>query len=417
MKMNICRHLAAVGIAAISLSLAACDNEDEGRNPSLDTPTQISLPEGTRAVTESGNDFSFRLFREYSEWRPGNVAISPLNVMTNLAMLANGDNAEGRDEIFKALGIDPSQTDIETLNAYCQALLSQLPEADSNTDIRFANSLWNAPGKAEINPAFASTLSGMFDAEMIKKSPSGIEGMTAVNKWCSENTKGCIDRLLTEPLDERITTALLNAVYFKGSWKDKFDTAQTKAGIFHNADGSESEVEYMHQKHLYSYSPLDEVRAIRLPYGNGNFDMTIIMPEGDNNIGRLAATIDRDFMIRLNREAKSTEVDFQMPKFECETNEDLQELLADKFGVKRLFDEGLNSIYATGNFPASMFRHAVNIRVDEDGSEAAASTIVPGMCISPSYDTGIMKVDRPFIFIISESTTGAIIFIGQITEL
>lgn len=417
--MKIKSYLAIVACAAVSMSFTSCDKDEEGARTALE-PTPIVLPEGTRAITESGNDFSFRLFREIASSTDDNTAISPLNVMNTLAMLANGDNGECRDEILRVLGRGTGESELRGLTAYCNALLTQLPEADRTTELRFANSFWYSPG-ITLNGAFTDILSEQFSADLINKSVGGTEGMGLVNEWVRSKTRGLIDELLTKPLGEGAGSALLDAVYFKGMWKDKFDKSLTSDAIFHNADGSETEARFMFREGEYLYTALDNMRAIRLPYGNGNFRMTVILPEGENSIEDLVSTLGAETLADLDREANLAEVKLYLPKFECGYNKNVQEYLKNLGAVRLFFAPGLNSVCPPiiEPFVAGLFRHAVTVRVDEEGSEAAAASLVPDLLISPgpAYDVGEMRVDRPFIFIISETTTGAILFIGQITHL
>lgn len=153
--MKIKNYLAIIACAAVSMSFTSCDKDEEGARTASE-PTPIVLPEGTRAITESGNDFSFRLFREIASSTDDNTAISPLNVMNTLAMLANGDNGESRDEILRVLGRGTGESELRGLTAYCNALLTQLPEADRTTELRFANSFWYSPG-ITLNGAFSLT--------------------------------------------------------------------------------------------------------------------------------------------------------------------------------------------------------------------------------------------------------------------
>lgn len=416
--MKIKSYLAIVVCTAASLSFASCDKEEEGVRAGSE-PTPIVLPEGTRAITESGNDFSFRLFREIASSDDDNIVISPLNVMTTLSMLANGDNGESRDEILFALGRGAGESELRGLTAYCNALLTQLPEADRTAELRFANSLWYEPG-VTLDGNFADIISDQFLADLINKSISGTEGMEAVNEWVRSNTHGLIDKFLTKPLG-RTKAAALNAVYFKGIWKEEFDKSRTSGAVFHNADGSESEAQFMFREGNYNYAALNNMQAIRLPYGNGNYCMTVIIPEGENNIRDLVSTLGSGTLADLNQKWKLADVKLYLPKFECGINRKIEDSL-NELGIKRLFDNdaGLNRVFAPEEmetFIASFFQHAATVKVDEEGSEGGTASLVPTTITGISYNAGEIRVDRPFIFMISETTTDAILFIGQITHL
>ncbi len=415
MKIN--KNLTIAACAVLSFSLASCDKDDNGGASNASTPVAVELPEGSRAITESANDFSFRLFREYVVSGASNVVISPFNVMSTLTMLANGDNGESRDEILRVLDSETGDAGLRNLTAYCNSLFTQLPKVDRSANLRFANSFWYSPG-VTLDESFENTLSEQFSAEFINKSVGGTDGMTAVNEWVKANTNGVLTQILDAPLGEDVEAALLDAVYFKGMWKDRFDKSLTASATFHNIDGSESDAMFMMREGEFSYTPLDDMRAISLPYGNGNFKMTVIMPEGGNDLRSLASTISSETIADIEQKSSYATVKLYLPKFECSSNEDILSYLHN-LGVSRLFDAsaGMNSIFSSDNFFAGMFRHAVSVRVDEDGSEGASSSIVPGGITSPGYNAGEMKVDRPFMFVISETTTKAILFVGQITNL
>lgn len=420
LNLTVMKKMAFKGLlllAVLPFVTVACDSNDDKGSEEI---TVIVMPEGTRSITETGNGFSFKLFNEFRNANPGNLVLSPFSVMTDLAMLANGDDGASRDEILRALNMTDSQTDIDNFNAYCSTLLSQLPGVDRKVELNFANSIWNAPYAASLNDDFVSTLSDVFSAELVMKSPEGEEGRRAVNSWVRKATDGNIAEFLQNPYPDGTTTALIDAVYFKGGWSEKFDRSKTAPGIFHNADGSDSEVDFMNRKAVFNYMPLDDMRAICLPYGNGNFNMIIVMPEGDNNLDRLASTIDDDIITRLNgSDCDRMDVELYMPKFECHTNNSIFEIMREKFGITRAFEPeaGLNRVYSSANFVVAKFHHAASIIVDEDGSVAASATGIAGGFTSPGYAMDVMRVDRPFIFLITESTTNTILFIGQITNL
>lgn len=415
--MNIQKFMMLCIVSVLPLVLASCESNDEEK----DEPgrTVIAMPEGTRAISETGNNFSFRLFNEFRNANPGNIVLSPFSVMTDLAMLANGDDGESRDEILRAFKMAGSQTDMDNFNAYCKTLISELPEVDRKVDLNFANSIWSSSYGTSLNSDFVSRLSDVFSAEVIMKSPEGEDGRHAINSWVRKVTDGNIAEFLQRPFPEGTWTAIVDAVYFKGGWKEKFDRSKTSPGIFHNADGSESQAEFMNQKKVFNYLPLDDMRAICLPYGKGNFNMIIVMPEDGNDIDRLAASIEDDIITRLHRgDCEYMEVDLYLPKFECRTNIAILDIMREKFGIRRAFDPmaGLNGVYASDKFFVSKFQHAASIVVDEEGSVAAAATVGAGECTSPGYILDVMRVDRPFIFLITEATTNTILFIGQITN-
>lgn len=393
--------LLIIGAIATSM-LTGCtsDNPDQEQ----ETPyTQISMSDATRAVVAPSNDFALDLFRLAAAGNSGSIVISPISISNVLSMVANADSGESRDEILSALGLPAGQQGLDILNEYNRLMLSTLPTLDGKTICNIANSVWS---EFPLNSIFAENMSRYMCADLFKQSPRGEAGRQAINKWVSTETTGMIPEFLKNPLDA--SWALVNTSYFKGIWVNPFDREETTDMTFHNLGLSETRTPFMYVNADFSYNSLDDFEIVSLPYGNGNFCMEVILPvEGKftDVMGRLSA----ETLEAARREARSCDVVLRLPKFESSFATDLMPLFG-KLGINGMFSS-LDRLMDSGNVAATYACHAAKIRVDEEGTEAAAATIVGGETANLT-DTVMMTVDRPFIYLIRETSTGVLLFAG-----
>ncbi len=395
-------------LAAIPMLVGCSEDNDTNRTGK---PTEIPLSGETRTLVDKGNQFCLDLLSAVSQENDDNFVISPLSIFTMNAMLANGDGGQARKEILNAMGLDDTRQNLDNLNDYCNSMLRTLPKVDANVSCLFANGIWANP---ELIPTdiFRTALDEYFNAEFRHVSPSGENGQKDINDWVSANTSGMINDFITTPF-ENISFAILNAVYFNGQWQEKFDKAKTKAATFHNNDGTESTHMQMQNSGFMNYLTTDDYDAVSLKYGNGNFEMIMALPNTDNDnlLSRKSLeslTSNFNSMMRL-------EVDLKMPRFEINSELDLIRIMP-ILGIKAPFDHqhGLNGVCSSA-IVLGKFYQAVKIGVNEEGTEAASSSVSAGQDMSPGRT--FITFDRPFIFMIRETTTGAILFAGRINRL
>ena len=227
------------GIACLSL-LSACSNEAD--IPEYDdiklNPVKAMWPDRPLKTigasnAPKANEFATGLFKKAYAKEQGNTCISPASVFLTLAMTANGDNDECRDEILDILGYGEGADAMHELNAYCNALLVEATDFNGDTQCGFTNSLWHSP-EFNLLPSFTDDLKAVFGAADINIWLGDETGRNALNKFVEENTRGMIKEFLKEPQD--IDLGILNTTYFKGTWKQKFvsnrfETKSTAEGL------------------------------------------------------------------------------------------------------------------------------------------------------------------------------------------
>ena len=266
---------------------------------------------------------------------------------------------------------------------------------------------------------FTKTVKSFYDAEVIYKDFSKEDIQKLVNDWCNKKTHGMIPELLKSPVDSGEYAHFLNAVYFKGIWTNKFRKEDTKKETFTSADGSKTTVKMMHQKDRFQYGGIPNLcTAVSLPYGNEAYRMTLMLPLEGKTLADLVGKLDVGAWNTLVM--SGVEVDVKIPSFETEYSVTLKDILP-KMGIKQAFDRytaDFSDLSTTPGLFIGNVLHKAKIKVDEEGTEAAAVTDIivdATTAIGPMPLTYEFHADRPFLYIITEVSTEAIYFIGQYT--
>lgn len=392
-----------------------------------DDPTFVICPSGTADIVWTGpqplsevasanvdkaNGFASSLFKSVYDKEGGNICVSPASVFATFAMMANGDSGQTRDEILHMLGYDSGPGALHDLNVFCNALMTEMSILNGATQCAFSNSIWHHPD-VTLLPEFSTNMKLIYDASIFPVWIGDEDGRLSINEYVERQTCGMIKDFLTCPLDVRL--AFLNTLYFKGAWKKEFDSALTGKGVFHNLDGSESEVQFMLAHDVMSYGESEGLRAVTLPYAGERYTMTVVQPSQSGDFSSLLESLDTETIERLADSSKPREILLKMPKFESGINVDLVESL-ESMGFNRVFFPGIDRA-STDPLYLTQFIHAVKIIVDENGTEAAAVSLA-GMdnCASPGSEPLPVFFDHPSVYVIRDTASGAILFMGAITS-
>ena len=408
-------------IATVALmGLVSCHKED------ITIPVEdlierkdFVLTRSQQEFVQANNGFALELFKRVSQSEKGqNLLISPLSVTIDFGMVNNGAVGKTQQEIYETLGYKDGSVD--GLNDFCRTMMEQSSAVDPSTTLEIANAGIINKMYPGLKDSFTKTVKSVYDAEVIYKDFSKEDIKSLVNNWCKEKTHGMIPELLTQPVSPSEYAHFLNAVYFKGIWTNKFKKDDTKNEKFTREDGSTMTVKMMHQKDNFNLGGIDGLcSALSLPYGNQAYRMTILLPYKGESLANLINALDADAWKSLKM--YGFEVDVKIPSFETEYYITLKDILQE-MGIKQAFGVGGSPDFsAMSSYPIfiSDVLHKARIKVDEEGSEAAAVTDIvflvgaanPG-ATPPTYE---FHADRPFLYVITEVSTGAIYFIGQYT--
>lgn len=391
--------------------LNACTSTEPTEN-ALKT---ITLEEGMEARVDEENSFAFDFLQEtLSTTEEDNVFISPLSVSIAMGMTWNGANGATKEEIKQALK-HQGLTD-EQINRYYQILLNNLPNLDKKTKLILANSIWYKKD-FPILKDFLDKNNVYFNAKVQGLDFSKSESLDIINNWCAEKTNNLIKKPLDQISDNSIAF-LINAIYFKGLWKNKFDSKHTQEATFTAEDNTSTTVDMMNQTESFDYTEDDDAQYIDLPYGNGAFSMLVILPKQGKKINDIAPNLTKTKWKSIISSLNTESIALQLPRFKVQNKMQLNPILV-KLGIEKAFlpeQADFSGISSDAQLYISRVIHQTYCEVNEEGTEAAAVTIVDVAVTSiPIFKE--FRANKPFLFLIREKSTGIIVFAGKIGKI
>ena len=410
--------------ATVLLALSACSStkkiSDNKSNDivSMTTEEEIDpefmvLSDAQYDLVKRNNNFALNLFSEMKG--VGSNVVSPMSVTYLMAMLANGAEASTREEIMDAIGA--KDFDIDEMNAFYAYLIRRAKTADKQTALNIANYI--ALNKEfKLKKKFASTIADSYQGAVESLDFTNPESTKRINGWCSEHTNNMIPTIIDQ-VEPSAVAYILNAIYFNGTWTDKFDKNNTKKEQFNGYTRDIMYVDMMHRNAKYYYTSNDVYSAVTLPYGSGAYSMTVILPNEGKFITDLTRTLNADTIASLRRNMEECLVDLKLPRFTTEMKLPLKGIVA-KLGAPSMFDatRAEFSSFANGNVYVSEMLQKAKIEVSEEGTKAAAVTMgmVKLTSMRPQEPRRVdFHCDRPFVYMIQDNYTGAILFMGQFT--
>lgn len=403
---------------AALLIVAACSGPTEQSGPPpLLTALPRTLSTAEARLVSAGNQFAFGVFREVQLARPGdNVFLSPTSAAMALGMTLNGAAGTTLDSMRVALALTGAP--VEEISAGYRSLIDLLRGLDRSVDFAIANSIWARAGMP-FAPAFLDAARTSFDAEVTALDFAAPSTLTTINQWVNDKTKGKIPTILDQIAGDEVMF-LINAIYFKGSWRAAFDPNATQDLPFHAADGTTRNVPTMRR----TPAPLRHATApghdiVELLYGNGAFAMTLVLPSPGRSLAELTEGLDAARWAEWTAALAEHTIGLTLPRFRLEYQRELEGDLS-ALGMRIAFDEHRAdfSRMLSGSIAGNLFITKVIqktfVDVNEEGTTAAAATSVGiGLTSAPAT----IQFDRPFLFAIRERLSGTILFLGQVVKL
>lgn len=400
-----------IGVCCLSIGMLTSCSEDEPVAPNIKyNPGTVKLTAAQQAQVENSNEFAWKFFKEVSKGEQQDVFVSPLSVTYALGMLSNGAVGDTQNEILE--GLEFRSGKVEDINSLCHQLMIESPKLDKSTQLSMANAVV-VNKKIQLQPTFQNVVKKQYDALVASKDFGSPATLSFINQWASDHTQGMVPKIL-ERINPDGVSYLLNALYFKGIWYRQFDKKHTKKEAFTKADGSKSQVQMMHQKERFFAAENDNYQTVVLPYGNGSYEMIVVLPrEGKKLSDVLVAMNGKQWKDNL-KNTYSSEVDLKLPRFTSVYNRELNDVLK-LLGMNAMFDPtkaNLTKMSAVSSF-VSMVLQKAKIEVDEEGSKAAAVTVVGTAPTATAPSKPILfHANRPFMYAIVEHSTGTIFFMG-----
>ena len=403
-------------LVMLAIIFCCCTAEDDGNHKKM-VPIErvdINLTHEQESFVIRGNSFAHNTFAELANREKGSFMISPLSIEYVLSIICNGAKGDTQAEILNVLGY--SEEELDDLNKYYFYLANALYKVDNTMGFRLANALALNSCLSRFKDEFVGSVSTYYTAyfKAFDFEIENAEAVSTINSWAAGQTNGMIDNLLQE-LSPAATLVIMNAVWFKGAWSASldFNTKNSKTDSFYKDDGSKEQIQYMNLTAIGEYAENEVFKSVRLPYGNGAFAMDVILPLPGKTVVSTCDYLTSKGMPRFY----NIKVEMKIPKFGMDGEIQLKEVL-EALGVKKIFTENadLSGMLCENNQVSGVFQHS-NIRIDEEGTEAAAVTVAEcmGGAVAGTPSPEVVKefyATRPFVYLIRETSTGKVLFAG-----
>lgn len=418
MEKNIGKTVLAAIMASV---IASCGTTTKITGSNNGGQTTTSAKQTTKSVNsaadrlnmiQQNNSFAVNLFNSINGL--GSTVVSPLSATYLMAMLANGADGQTRNEILETLGWEGKSVD--DINDVCRMIMDDAAQGDQSTTVNMANYIAVNKGYAP-KQAFADTVRNYYDAEVESQDFASPNATKHINDWCNKQTNGMIPQIVQQ-MEANAVAYLMNAIYFNGSWTDKFDKKQTKEERFQGYTRDIKRVKMMHQNREFMYTDNETFAAVRLPYGNREYSMTILLPNEGKSISEMMKKLGVEELTGIGQSMDECIVDLKLPRFTTETEQTLNDIIS-KLGAPSMFKAGIANFknFADGNLFISKILQKAKIEVTEEGTKAAAVTaamMVGASLVHEEPRKVEFHANRPFVYMITEQN-GAILFLGQYT--
>ena len=388
-------------------------------------------PDAVHTIAVADNRFGFRLLETVSSQEANaNICVSPFSVALALQMSYNGANGSTKTAMARTLQLD--NLSLAEVNTSSKALLDSLHKANTiiaptrpaaNKPVpaslpapmlAIANSLWFANLRG-IKPAFTQSAQTYYQAQV-----NSLQGAPqTINTWVSRHTNAKITQIVTAADLKEAVAVLVNAIYFKGTWKTPFNKALTDTRAFHPGNGSTQNCRMMLQTGKFLYYASDAFQMVSLPYSGEQLEMLLILPRVGEKTDTLLPQLTSEHWQQWTDGMKMKQGEIGLPRFRAEYSVTLNKALS-ALGMAQAFQPSADfSNMTPGAARISKVLHKTFVEVNEEGTEAAAATAVvhsKSAMRAPAEPPFQMILDRPFMYALRDRQTGALLFLGTLTK-
>ena len=367
---------------------------------------RIDLTDGDKSNLHAVNDLSFRFLKAVCKKR--NTVLSPMSITCLLSMTNNGAAGPTQDEVCQLLGCQPDEA-----NAFYRKLIPYLTGDGGGSCFSMANALFVNP-RWPLQKEFRQLATADYQAWI-----SNDLKVKSVNEWCDRQTRGMIPQMVDD-IDPSTLLTALNAVYFESQWSNVFDVNGTRPKNFTLASGRQVQLPLMHQKNLFRFGEGNGYTLLSMPYTDG-CSMVVLLPDEDSSLDDLLGNISYDECHRVWKKGTTCRIDVLLPRFQTEVELPLIPVMQ-QLGVRSMFDARLADYsrlaHVESGVPVyvSEMKQKAKIEVSETGTKAAAVTLQGILAGAtgrpPQYRNCTFHATRPFLYMIKDDYTGAILFIG-----
>ena len=405
--MSMKTHIIALAIMA--LTAFSCGDLIGGDDQGDNTYKSLDLTTKSAEFVQKGNVFAFDFIERINAVTDKDYIISPLSMQFLLGMILDGAKGETAEQICNVLGYGEGET--QAVNEFCLSMLEQLPALDKKTTLAIADAIFVDDGWP-LKKTYKDDVAKYYKAEVSNLDfANGKASLDVINGWCNKKTNGMIPKVLEEVTTD-VLAYLLNAVYFKSEWSSPFQKGLTSEDKFRDESGNGSKVMMMRKETELRYSDNKLYQLVRLPYGNEAFAMYVFLPTEGHTVADVAKSLNKDYGMGMS----TCLVDLWLPKFETNYHIKLNDILSE-MGMPNSFDGSKADFTGMSEYALclSYVNQDAAIKVDEEGTEAAA---VSSAAMMKNTSIGFDRIvdfhaDHPFLYLITESSTGAVLFAGR----
>jgi len=377
----------------------------------------VRLTRAAEPLFEGNTAFAFDLYAKLKE-KEGNLFFSPYSISTCLAMTYAGARGDTEKQMTSVLHFNQKQDELHSAFGVLQRQLNDIG-SHKGLELSIANALWAQKGHP-FRQEFVKIALNQYGAKLNQvdfRTQAGA-AIQEINRWVADKTKDKIQNILASgSLDAMTRLALVNAIYFKGEWVKRFDKSATFPQPFHLAKNRQVTVPFMSHTDKVRYMEDDSIQIVELPYKGNELSMLILLPREIEGCRQLETSLNPGALATWLKSLKSHEVDLSLPKFKLGSTFELSPELA-KMGMRDAFDEKANfaGMDGTTNLYISSVAHKAWIEVAEEGTEAAAATVVEMWTRGIPDRPAAFQADHPFVFLIRHNRSGSILFLGRLAD-
>ena len=356
---------------------------------------------------KSTNSFQLNLLKQMVSCnKDSNSVFSPLSMYLALSLAANGAVGQTQSEILSLL----QETSIEEVNSKSSSMMkSECFSSSGRNVLSMANGIFS---RATPSKEFQSVSSSVFSSscEMLKSADQ-------INKWCSERTSGKIDKIISSVSDD-MQMLLMNAVYFKGEWMSKFKKSCTSKKSFFNKMNSECSVEMMEQIINTNFSESSSMQMVELCYADSNLSSFIMLPSMNMSIDDLILKMDSSEFSSCFSSMKKSSVQLSMPRFVVESQMSMKSILQ-CMGMSSCFTSSadFSCMSSERHVQLGDVVHKSFMRVDEEGTEAASTSMAEVSSKKVVTSEVKMNVNRPFLLIVRDKSIDQMLFMAKVENI
>jgi serpin B len=389
-----------VAVLLATLVFPACTKKETAAVPSPTPVTSEVLTTAGKALAKTqSSEIAFNLYR-FLAADPKNVSLSPLSLEQAFSMVYLGTNGKTKSQLEELFGF--KNNEVYSLQN------EKLPEG---IEFHWGNSVWSKPGKT-LSPSYLETL-----REKLGATASSTLDLGKINAWVAKETHDHIKDLIKQ-LDLRTIVVLVNALYLNAPWEEPFRKEQDLFGPFQSSPHQASQVTFLNRKSTMRYHETATGKWVELPYRGGTLSMILGLPKKKFDLRSLEEALSSTLVEEVSKGFRDEYVDFKLPKFKMETSLSLSSVFS-SLGYSELFSKGdYSRMTLQPDVRITEILQATYLRVDEQGTEAAAATAVAMKGTgAPLFDQPkTFYANEPFLFLIRNQKTGRLYFLGRVYD-